>query len=593
MTTPLPRVPWQITGNHWITLPCIHPADASIHSIGLVHAQSRGAIEFAGGPDYMDGSESPLISITIARGTDKRRLGDGGIAWERDAGWIPNFSCRIDDLAVRGVVCSPHGRNADLAGFVIEITVENRGSSEVDVMVGAEGSFGRRFLRVRTAREFGGESEVVLSDNESIVLQGAQARDPVAIAIGGSVKGCAVAASGERWSIDQSVTIAAGGSRRVSFCIAAGQERDGAEAVLEVMRRRGASSLIEGTRSALQAMEPSTGNAAADRLIGRHVFFAYFCSIARAIDDAHLYVMRSRIPWSAHGMTIRDWEALMWIMPAVQLADSNLAREVLLRICDLHGYAPGNGVHYLDGSLFEPGFSLEGAAAFPIAVDEYIVQSGDDKVVEEPLLADSLYNASEDIEARKHKTLPLYSTEVNADGSIPEFAYTSHGNAVVALGLDILKHTLDEKTAEKVQDAAAVRAALLRQFTQTDSAGKSVLAQSSDFENAAQGAHVSSAILYWLPYYDLLGRDDSLYRRTIKPLENVEIESLFVWCARLVGPNGARALEWLRRAPLDGGFAAELVDELGRAKANGGDAALSGLIGYTAWYAVHALGISI
>jgi hypothetical protein len=45
----LPRIPWQITGNHWLTLPCIHPADASIHCVGVVHAQSRGAIEFTGG----------------------------------------------------------------------------------------------------------------------------------------------------------------------------------------------------------------------------------------------------------------------------------------------------------------------------------------------------------------------------------------------------------------------------------------------------------------------------------------------------------------------------------------------------------------
>src|SRR5262245_50847737 len=34
---PPPRIPWQITGNHWVALPCIHPADASIHAIGMLH----------------------------------------------------------------------------------------------------------------------------------------------------------------------------------------------------------------------------------------------------------------------------------------------------------------------------------------------------------------------------------------------------------------------------------------------------------------------------------------------------------------------------------------------------------------------------
>jgi len=40
-------------------------------------------------------------------------------------------------------------------------------------------------------------------------------------------------------------------------------------------------------------------------------------------------------------------------------------------------------------------------------------------------------------------------------------------------------------------------------------------------------------------------------------------------------------LEWLRRAPLDGGVAAEFVDADGRAVANGGDASLAGLLAAT------------
>ena len=58
-----------------------------------------------------------------------------------------------------------------------------------------------------------------------------------------------------------------------------------------------------------------------------------------------------------------------------------------------------------------------------------------------------------------------------------------------------------------------------------------------------------------------------------------------------MGPDAAQVLQWLRRAPLDNGFAAEFVDDAGRGVGNGGDAALSGLLAYTAWYAVHVLGV--
>ena len=59
-----------------------------------------------------------------------------------------------------------------------------------------------------------------------------------------------------------------------------------------------------------------------------------------------------------------------------------------------------------------------------------------------------------------------------------------------------------------------------------------------------------------------------------------------------MGPDSAAVLQWLRRSALDNGLAAEEVDEAGRAVANGGDAALSGLVAWSAWYAVHALGTS-
>jgi hypothetical protein len=590
---PLPKVPWQITGNHWITVPCIHPGDASIHMIGAVHAQSRGAVELAGQPEFLDGGTLPIFRLSIGRGSERYVLGMQGIAWERDSGWIPTFSCKLSDLHVRGVICAPHGRNADLSGVVYEITITNRATSESNIVVDADGTFTWRQLRVRTARAFGESGRIVISENGVAILQSSDAMAPVALAIGASDSDANARSDGDRFLIRQGARIAPGDSQTFSFCIALGQERDGAEAVLDAMRRRGPSHLVSTTRSALNAMEPATGNPAADRLISRHMFFALFCSVARAIDDARLYVVRSRVPWNGFGMTIRDWEALMWVMPAIQLADSALARELLLRICDLHGYAPGTGVHYLDGSLFEPGFCLEGAAAFPIAVDDYIVHAGDDKIVEEPILADSLYNAHDDIASRRHPTLPLYSTETNPDGSVPEFPYTAHGNAAVALALDILSHTLDEKTAEKVQDAAAVRAALLRQFGDVDEAGKSVLTRAADLNSEEKSALGASAAMYWLPFYDLLSRDDSVYRRSVKPLESVETDALFMRCARLIGPNGDRALDWLRRAPLDGGLGCELVDLDGRATGNGGDAALSGLIAYTAWYAVHALGVSV
>src|SRR5262249_39484152 len=187
---------------------------------------------------------------------------------------------------------------------------------------------------------------------------------------------------GARYSLGRSIHVAASGREQAAFYLAVGPERDGAEATAGVLRRRGWRELLAATRDALQGLEQSTGHEAVDRLINRNLLFAYFYAVARALDDAQYYLVRTRAPWNGHGVTLRDWEALTWTVPAVQLADTQLARELLLRTCELHGYAPGRGVHYLDGTLFEPGFALEGVASYPMAVDRYIRDTGDDRIVD-------------------------------------------------------------------------------------------------------------------------------------------------------------------------------------------------------------------
>jgi hypothetical protein len=306
------------------------------------------------------------------------------------------------------------------------------------------------------------------------------------------------------------------------------------------------------------------------------------------LDDAHYYVVRSRAPWNGRGVTVRDWEALAWTIPAVQLADAPLARELLLRVCELHGYAPGRGVHYMDGTLFEPGFTLEGAAAYALATDRYIRDTGDDQIVEEPVLADTLYLAADDLAARRDRRVPLYHTEVSPSGLPPVHPFSLHGNAVVAQALDVLRRTLDEETAREVEDPEAVRAAIRRHFVIARE-GKDTYASAVDLAGGVSLEDDPLGSTLWLPLYDTVARHDSTYRRTVKAI-GAEPRSLAQQCARLIGPEAPAVLQWLRRAALDGGIAAEEVDADGRARANGGDAALSGLLAWSVWYAVNALG---
>jgi hypothetical protein len=583
-------MPWQVTGNHWLSLPCIHPADGSLHALGVLHRGARAALEFAGTADFLGGEGTPLLRPTIAINGTVRELASLELAWERALGWIPTFTCAVDGLLLRGTLFAPHGRDADLAGAVYAITVENRGSAPAQIAIALDGVLGHRQLRVRSPRAADDAHRVIEADEHVVVLEGTAQPGFAALAIAadGDARVTVQGGDAPRFTLARQIDVAGGMAGSVSFFIAAGPERDGAEATVASMRRRGSSELLTITREALERMEQTVGHDGIDRLINRNLLFSYFYAAGRALDDAHFYLVRSRAPWNGNGITVRDWEALSWTLPAIQLADPSLARELLLRASELHGYAPGLGVHYLDGTLFEPGFSLEGLASFALATDRYIRETADDQIVDEPVIAETLYASWDDLAERRDMHVPLYKTEVSLSGAPAPHPFTLHGNAVVAQALDIFRRTLDEETARKVEDPEAVRAALRRHFA-VERSGKLTFASAIDLAGHQVIEDDAYASAYWLPVYDAMERHDSAYRRTVKGVGS-EPHLLAQQCARLMGPDASAVLQWLRRAPLDNGLAAEVVDTDGKALVNGGDASLAGLLAWCAWYAVHALG---
>lgn len=589
---PIPKtvVPWQLTGNHWLSLPCIHPADGALHALGVLHRGARAAVEFAGSPDFLSGGGPPLLKPTVHIDGVRRELGEQGLAWERAMSWLPTFTCSMDGLVIRGTLFAPYGRDADIAGAVYAFALENRTTRGITADLSLEGVLGHRQLRVRTARPTDDAHRIAAGDDGVVVLEGSAQPGLAALAVAADADGvCVLDEAASRFSVRRPLRLEAGARAGAAFYIAAGPERDGAEATVAVMRRRGWSELLSMTRDALQELEQTVGHDGIDRLINRNLLFAYFYGAGRALDDAHFYLVRSRAPWNGRGVTTRDWDALGWTLPAIQLADGSLARELLLRACELHGYAPGSGVHYLDGTMFEPGFSLEGVASYAIATDRYIRETGDDQIVDEPAVADALYASWDDLSGRRDERVPLYSTEVTLSGAPAGYPFTLHGNAVVAQALDVLKRTLDEESARSVEDPEAVRAALRRHFS-IEREGKVLFAPSIDLLGNSGTDGDPNASSYWLPLYDAVERFDSVYRRTVRGL-GAEPHALAEQCARLLGPEAPEVLQWLRRAPLDNGIAAELVDAEGRVTGNGGDAALAGLLAWSTWYAVHALGV--
>lgn len=553
-----------------------------------------GGLEIAGSENWASGSGPALLRPVVEVNGHPVDFGASGMAWERSNSWLPTFACRSGDLAIHGTLFCPVGRDADMPGLVYLLSLENRGGAAMELTCAMTGVLGSREVRVRSGRPVG-DSHRVHQFQELVLLEGDTHPGLVTLALGGDGEVQVRTGDDASFELLRTLSLAPGQRADVAFYLTAAPERDGAASTAIAMRKRGWASLLGSTRQALESVEQETGVDWLDRLVNRNVCFAYFYGVGRALDDGHFYLVRSRAPWSSYGMTTRDWEALMWTLPAIQLVDAPLARELLLRAFEVHGYDPGRGVNYADGTMFTPGFSLEGLCSYPLALDRYIRDTGDDRILENLVVGDTLFSVAEQLESRKHGRFDLYSTDVEPDGESPEYPYTTHGNAVAASALDVLRRTLDEEYAFTLTDPESVRNAVLQHLVRRGAGGAEALVAAADLAGHQAGDRSPSGSLYWVSSFDLVGREDEIYRRTCRELAEAADPSapraLVRELARLYGPDGEEVMRWLRRAPLDAGFAAEFVDAEGRMVSGGGDAALAGLLAYTVWYALNAMGI--
>ena len=233
----IPSVPWQVTGNHWLSLPCINPADGAVHAIGVLHRGARAAIEFAGAEHFETGAGTPLFGPVLRVNGEVRALAAEGIAWERAVGWLPTFTCTVGTLLLRGTVFAPYGRDADMAGAVYTLGVENRGTAEAIIEIAMEGSLGHRQQRVRSARPFDDEHRVSIGADDVLLLEGTAIPGLAALAIGAD--GPARLEAPDRasrnacaFAIRRDLVVAPGATVQCAFYITVGPVRDGAQATI-------------------------------------------------------------------------------------------------------------------------------------------------------------------------------------------------------------------------------------------------------------------------------------------------------------------------------------------------------------------------
>ncbi|HEX7119693.1 MAG TPA: glycoside hydrolase family 125 protein [Longimicrobiales bacterium] len=629
-------VDWEVTGNHYIAIPAISPRDGGIHRLNVLHRGALGLLEWAA--ERAPGAETGGGVLVPEVREDGRVLEPHGLAWERLDRWIPRFRAEVEPgLEVRGTLCAPGGGELLLPGAVYTLEVENRTGRDRTLEVGLAGTWRWSLRTIETSRPLTAANRVVVgAGGRGLVLEMGGEPGLAALAVtasGGAVRCEAAPAEPAEPGIGRmgggevevpngrpvcvriarTLTVAAGKRAAASFFLAVAVERDGALARAESLRRIGAAELLRLGRLHLSQMVRPIRDAALAGPFNRNLLFNVFYAVGRAVDDDRLYPLVSRSPLCGTTAVFRERDALLWSLPALQLADPATAREALLRAFEQYSHRPGARGHYLDGTVLAPEFVLAHFCAYAVALDRYIEATQDEGVLEEPIVAQVLEELDDLLLDRLHPEVMLASTEALASGEPAAHPYVTYDNALVrALCVALGRYggaAEGERGARNFGGAAEEVESAIWQHCTAEIDGLRVLAWSTDLAGEAAVYDDPEASLALLPELGFCDADDPIWLNTMEllrsdrnPLWLGDREhpglasrrhpgwvSLAGTCADLLGPRRDEARARLAALRLDGGLACGWYDpDTGAPVAERHHAALAGFLAWTIWRALAA-----
>ncbi|RDI94598.1 metal-independent alpha-mannosidase [Meiothermus sp. QL-1] len=377
----------------------------------------------------------------------------------------------------------------------------------------------------------------------------------------------------------------------LTLYLALAPEADGARTTALHLRRVGWEALWRRTRQALARLVAAYSGPLPE-VYRRHLLFAYFYAQANTLEgEPVVLTSRSSRYYVSGAYWARD--ALLWFFPALLRADPLRAREVL-RVA-FRRYAPWPGEHaqYLGGPPLYPGFELDQAAAYPLALARYFEAVGPEpELLRE--LREPLEGVLRRIAEEKHPTLSLYRTFLSPTDDPVREPYLTYDNALLCVALERLAPFYP---GELRQEARAIRETLYRQ---AEREGR--FAYSFEPGGPYTFADEPPGSLLLLPHLGFCSRQDPLWQATA--LWILGPDNPYHYRGRFPGEGSAHfpfpsgfalanrllsglvrpaeeALGVLAQAPLDQGYVPESFDpETGEVRTGAGFAAMAGWVAY-------------
>lgn len=565
---------YYVTGNEYVSLPTIRETDGAIEGLSFLHMGAKGMIEMCGT------SQKPLLKPFLQ--VDGKDLLLTNLRWHRLHHWIPVFTADAGDMEVEGLILTP----IDERGFGYRLKVTNHGK-DADIRAGLYGTWAETKHSINESKPIEVKKNLYTSGwNHCHVMD---LRPDLSLFAFAPIytecpAECPIQSSFEKvgeeinYSLELPAHVAADESTEVCIWFGLGFEEVSAATSAKELLRQGFNKMLKKTEDWLADRERTVGDPVLDETLNVNLFFSYFFGGGKTLDTEEFVLVTSRSPRYYVSAAYWDRDSLLWSFPAILLADSETAKEMLHYVFTRQLRNIGIHSRYIDGTLLEPGFELDELCAPIIALFRYVEHTGDKGILQKQWVRDGLEHILKRLGTKRHKDVALYETFLQPTDDLLVYPYLTYDNVLVWYSLRKLAKYYPEY-ADLHEEAEQVNKAI-NEHCIKEKDGKKMFAWSVDLTGNWDIYDEPPGSLLLLPHYGFCSLDDEVWQHTVAIIRRKDYPYSFADCPiaeigcphaphpwvlsisnSLLSGKKEEAKKHLALCKLDNGIACESVDE--------------------------------
>ena len=590
---------YYVTGNEYVSLPTIREMDGALEGLSFLHMGAKGMIEMCGSP------EKPLLQPFIQINEEEMRLSD--LHWNRIAHWIPRFVARKESLEVEGIILAP----IDERGFGYRLRVINHGA-QIRVCLGLRGTWSETKHSINESKTIEVKKNLYASGwNHCSVMDLRPNLSLFAFApiYTETPETCPIHSVFVKNEDEINFLLEIDGSpdigEEIELCIwfGLGFEEVSAATSAKEMLRQGFDKELAKTQAWLEKRERATDDVALDEILNLNLFFSFFFGAGRTLDTEEFVLVTSRSPRYYVSAAYWDRDSLLWSYPAILLADTEIAAEMLDYVFTKQIRNVGIHSRYIDGTILEPGFELDELCAPLIALFHYVEYTGDVSILKRPVIENGIAHIVKRLRTKRNNHVALYETFLQPTDDLRVYPYLTYDNVLVWYSLRKLAVYCPEY-AELEQEANMIRQAITEHCVK-EKEGRKMYAWSVDLTGKWDIYDEPPGSLLLLPHFGFCSMADDIWRHTADIIRRQDYPYSFADCPiaeigcphaphpwvlsisnSLLSGKAKEAKKHLMLCRMDNGIACESVNEYTGESATG--EAFATCAGFLAYAINHA-----